>query len=136
MRLVRSFCTMLACAVIISCPITIDAAETREADCSTEIIVERATGRFSLDVPANTAIEADASFPLEVGEAVTIKASYTPSSASVDFGLIAPDGLFYSVNVTNGNIDQTIVVNQRGNYTFAIRNNSFLDVIVVGFLNY
>lgn len=62
-----------------------------------EVGITRASGKFSMDIPGNTAKEAESSFPLEVGERVTIKASYSPFSASVDFGLIAPDGLFYYV---------------------------------------
>lgn len=79
---------------------------------------------------------ANSSFPLEVGETVTIKASYTPFSASVDFGLIAPDGYFYYINVSDGSFDETIEVDQRGNYTLAIRNNSGDAVSVTGFVNY
>ena len=51
------------------------------------------------------------------GETVTIQASYSPFSASVDFGLVAPDGKFYYFNVTDGSIDETIEVDESGNYT-------------------
>lgn len=69
-----------------------------------------------MDVSAGALSMASTSFPLEVGETVTIKASYSPFSASVDFGLVDSDGLFHYVNVTNGSIDRTIEINQRGNY--------------------
>lgn len=69
-----------------------------------------ATGRFNVNVDAGTMFEASSSFPLEVGETVTIKASYSPFSASVDFGLIAPDGYFYYFNTTTGSIDETIEI--------------------------
>ena len=61
------------------------------------ISVVRATGKFDMEVRANRTVKAGSSFPLEVGEVVTIKATYSPFSASVDFGLIAPDGLFYGL---------------------------------------
>ena len=96
----------------------------------------RATGQFSMEIPGNTAVQADSSFPLEVGEVVIIKATYSPSSASVDFGVIAPDGLFYGSNTTTGVFNKGIQVNQRGNYTFAVRNNSNDTISVSGYINY
>ena len=87
-------------------------------------------------MPANSAVKAGSSFPLEVGEVVTIKATYSPFSASVDFGLIAPDGLFYGLNTTTGSFDKAIKVNQRGHYYFAIRNNSSGKISASGYVNY
>lgn len=101
-----------------------------------ELYTIRASGRFSMTVPANKTVKADSSFPLEVGEIVTIKASYSPFSASVDFGLIAPDGYFYSLNTQTGSFDEAIEVNQRGYYTLAVRNNSSNDIHVSGYVNY
>lgn len=108
-----------------------------ESDAKQSISISaRATGEFKVEVPGQTAVEADVCFPLEVGEVVTIKASYSPFNASVDFGLIAPDGLFYSVNVTGGSVNQAIRVNQRGNYTLAIENHSSQIIRVSGYVNY
>ena len=70
-------------------------AMAAESEPHTKANVARATGRFSMDVPGGALVKASSSFPLEAGETVTIKATYTPFSASVDFGLIAPDGYFY-----------------------------------------
>ena len=95
-----------------------------------------ATGKFDFEIPGNTARKASSSFPLEAGEVVTIKATYSPFSASVDFGLIAPDGLFYGLNTTTGSFDKAIEVNQRGNYTLAVRNNSAMTISVSGYVNY
>lgn len=89
-----------------------------------------------MNVPANSAVKADKSFPLEVGEVVTIKATYSPFSASVDFGLIAPDGLFYGLNTEDGSFDKAIEVNQRGHYYLAVRNNSSQSIHVSGHVNY
>lgn len=101
-----------------------------------EASVLRATGRFSMDVPGGMIAKANSSFPLEAGEKVTIKATYTPFSASVDFGLIAPDGYFHYINVNNGSFDETIKVDERGNYTFAVMNNSSETISVSGYVNY
>ena len=73
---------------------------------------------------------------MEIGETVNINAVYSPRSASVDFGLIAPDGLFYPFRAENGRFDKTIEVDQRGYYTLAIRNNSNFDIYVSGIVTY
>lgn len=73
-------------------------AMAAESEPHTKANVARATGRFSMDVPGGALVKASSSFPLEAGETVTIKATYTPFSTSVDFGLIAPDGYFYYLN--------------------------------------
>ena len=73
---------------------------------------------------------------LQARSTVTFNCSYSPSSASMDFGVIAPDGKFYYVNVKGGSINQPIRVNQTGNYSVAIRNNSSQTVSVVGFVEY
>ena len=73
-------------------------AMAAESEPHTKANVARATGRFSMEVPGGALVKASSSFPLEAGETVTIKATYTPFSASVDFGLIAPDGYFYYLN--------------------------------------
>lgn len=96
----------------------------------------KAMGKFDIEIPGNTAVKASTSFPLEVGEIVTIKAIYSPFSASVDFGLIAPDGLFYGLNSSDGSFDEAIEVDQRGYYTLAIRNNSSETINVSGYVNY
>ena len=99
-------------------------------------VVMRASGRFNMEVDGNSAVKASSSFPLEVPEIVTIKATYSPFSASVEFGLIAPDGLFYGLNANDGSFDEAIEVNQRGSYTLAVRNNSAETVWVSGVVNY
>ena len=102
----------------------------------TEIIEPRATGKFDFKIPAKTLMKASSSFPMDYGETVTITASYAPASASVDFGLIDSDGLFYPVKGSNGTINQTIRIDLKGTYTFAVRNNSSYEVDVSGFVTY
>ncbi len=70
------------------------------------------------------------------GETVTIKASYAPFDASVDFGLVDSDGVFHYINITIGSIDETIQINKSGKYTLQVRNNSDGEVKVSGFVNY
>ena len=105
-------------------------------DTAGDVAVPFATGSFSMTIPAKTKATANSSFPLAAGEVVTIKASYSPFSASVDFGLVAPNGKYYYANVTDGSIDQAIQVNESGDYTLQIRNNSSTEVKVSGFVNY
>lgn len=100
------------------------------------IVTPFATNSFSMTIGAKTKLKTTISFPLTVGEAVTIKASYSPFAASVDFGLVDSDGVFHYVNITDGNIDQTIWINESGDYTLQIRNNASYEVEVSGFVNY
>ena len=130
----RLFCMLLVCVAMIGClGMEASAIQTVEEAASA---LERASGRFSMDVYKNEVVTADTDFPLEIGETVTINAVYSPRSASVDFGLIAPDGLFYPFRAENGRFDKTIEVDQRGYYTFAVRNNSNFDIYVSGFVTY
>lgn len=100
------------------------------------MIEHRASGAFDLTIKSGMRAVADQAFPMEAGETVTIKASYTPMSASVDVGLIDSDGVYYYFNVKNGSINKTIQIEERGNYKFAIRNNSEATILVSGYVNY
>lgn len=135
MKLRQILCMMLVFAMVCILELNTSAFESYERD-SLEVSVARASGRFSMEVLGNTTVKANSSFPLEAGETVTIKASYSPFSASVDFGLIAPDGLFYGLNTVTGSFDKAIRVNEKGYYTLAIRNNSKETVHVSGYVNY
>lgn len=131
----RYLCLLLACISIFSfVPVQVSAADIGEQ--MAEITVQRATGKFNFEIPAKSMRKASTSFPMEYGETVTITASYSPASASVDFGLIDSDGLFYPIRGNNGSINQTIRIDLRGTYTFAVRNNSNYKVDVSGFVNY
>ena len=135
MRKRNVFCVLLMCMILLGSFATIVSAVSMSDEVQT-FSMARASGRFSLDVPGNVMFEADSSFPLNAGETVTIEANYSPWSASVDFGLIAPDGLFYPVRGQNGSINKTIEIVERGNYTFAILNNSSVEISVSGFVKY
>ncbi len=123
----------LACMMLLGC-LGVSAAAAMPQEPSDVVIM--ATNRFNTTVPASTAIYVGNSFSLTAGEVVTIKATYTPFNASVDFGLIAPDGLFYGLSGSNGSFDEGIQVNQNGVYRLAIRNRSSVSVSVSGHVNY
>lgn len=72
----------------------------------------------------------------KANDVVAFSCSYSPSSASMDFGVIASSGRFYSINVKGGSIRQSVRINQTGSYAVAVRNNSSQTVRVVGFVNY
>lgn len=99
----KTFCLLLICVAILGCLSVPADAASMEAQVF-ELTGRRATRHFDFDVPANTIMEASSDFPMEYGETVTITASYSPSSASMDFGLIDADDIFYPVRVNNGSI--------------------------------
>ena len=125
----------LACTLALSC-LCMSAGAAEVSAPEPELAVARATGRFSQDIPANTIVQTSVKLPLERGETVTIRAVYSPEYADVDFGLVDPDGLFHYINVTDGSVDTSIEVDQRGTYTFAICNNSSFPISVSGYINY
>lgn len=102
----------------------------------TNLIFSRATGSFSMTIPAKSKALADSSFPMAVGETVTIKASYAPFDASVDVGLVDSDGVFHYFNIADGCIDKTIGIEKSGKYTLQVRNNFGGEVKVSGFVKY
>ena len=132
----RMVCMFLACVAVIGSYCIPAAGAVGDVAAEAGIILTRATGKFDVEIPGDTLVKASSSFPLESGETVTINAAYSPRTASVDFGLIGPDGLFHPVAASNGSFNETFEVGQRGYYTFAIRNNSAGTVSVTGFVNY
>lgn len=135
MKLKKAFCLLLAGVLAFACLTMNAGAAQAELEANT-LSIERASGRFSVDVSKQSTFTADSDFFLDVGETVTIKATYTPQSASVDFGLMTPDGTFYSMPAEKGSFYETIKIDQRGYYTLAIRNNSGSTVSVSGTVTY
>ena len=132
---------MLACMIIMGTACVSAGAVSETVP--TPVTIEKettmsvfASGSFSMSVSPYGKSEASTAFPLEAGETVSISAVYTPENASMDFGLVDPDGVFHYFNVTGGSIDETILVSENGNYTFAVRNNSGQTVRVSGFVRY
>ncbi len=73
---------------------------------------------------------------MDKGERITYTCVYTPKSASVDFGYVDADGFFHKINSTNGSIDETIEIEELGQYRLAIRNNDSRAVTVTGTVKY
>lgn len=140
MFLRKMICIILSC-VMIGGMFAVPAKAAENGNTETQslefsISSARATGSFSMTIPSKSQGVASSSFSLAAGETVTIKATYSPYNASVDFGLVAPDGTYYYVNATTGSIDKAIQVNESGSYTLQIRNNASYSVIVAGIINY
>lgn len=91
-------------------------------------------GTIDTTISAYSSVYASENLYLNANDIITLNFSYVPLSANVNFGLIAPDGLFYYVNVTNGSINQNIQVAERGYYTVAIENMSSYSVSVTGYV--
>ncbi len=140
MRLKKMVCMVLACMMIVGTiavpAYALEAEEKVPEKAITNLVISRATGSFSMTIPAKSKALADSSFPMAAGETVTIKASYAPFDASVDFGLVDSDGVFHYFNITDGSIDKTILIEESGKYTLQVRNNSNSSVKVSGFVNY
>lgn len=140
MQIRRMICVVLAC-VLTAGALAIPASAVETAGNVPERFTMNqatpfATNSFSMSIPAKTKSLANSSFSLMTGETVTIKASYAPFDASVDFGLVDSDGVFHYFNITNGSIDKTIRISKSGKYTLQVRNNSDVEVKVSGFVNY
>lgn len=142
MRAKKALRMLMACVLAIGCVAGNAGAiyernDEAAADLTLPLVLDltRASGSFNMDIPARTKKVADSSFPLSAGETVRIYAVYSPN-VSVDFGLVDDDGVYHYINVTNGIIDKTILISERGNYTLQIRNNSSQTVKVSGFVQY
>ena len=98
--------------------------------------IMRASTSFRIGVEPYARSRGDTDLLLEEGETVRIYATYSPQNVCLDFGLIAPDGVFHYVSAEDGTIDTTIEVPESGNYRLGIRNNSGSTVKVSGFVKY
>lgn len=133
MFLKRVLCLIVLFAFL-SCGINEMTASAAVIDNNSELT--RSTRQFSVTVPGNSIKRGNISFSLEAGEEVSIRATYTPLSADVDFGIVSSGGVFYYINTGNGSIDQTIIVETRDDYTLAVRNNSNSTISASGYVNY
>lgn len=119
---------ILACMLLFSCSLVpITAVEAP----ASQIIMPRAAGRLDHTLSPGVTLFGQ-EFSLEVGDTIKYTCTYTPKSASVDFGVMAPDGLFHFLNSTSGSIDKSFTVGLRGQYQLAIRNNASSAVTVTG----
>lgn len=130
---------ILACICMLNC-ICVNATAVNKKDSDYLAFAAgtstRATSPFKVSISAGGISKSDTALFLAVGEAVTIRASYTPKSASVDFGLLDANNDFYFVSAKSGSINVTLRVPNSGNYYFAIRNGSDATIDVTGNINY
>ena len=75
-------CIFLVCLAMIG-SFCIPAGAVKNATQETSIVM-RATGKFDVEVPADTIVKASSSFPLESGETVTVKVTYTVTYSGGD----------------------------------------------------
>ena len=151
MRIKRLICMLLVCATMICGSFTLAGAVQAPGDIiwmedmewdlldPSTVIYDGAapltTGSVNTDIsPFST--KAISQISLKSGDALTFNCSYSPLSASMDFGVITSAGRFYHINVKEGSINQAIRISQDGSYAVAIRNNSSQTVRVVGFVDY
>lgn len=136
MRMRHMLCVVLACILTVSCLKTSATANSLAVYGQENTAVPFATNSFNMTIGAKTKSKANTSFSMASRETVTIKATYSPSDVSVDFGLVDSDGVFHYINVTSGSIDKTIKITKSGKYTLQVRNNSNDEIKVMGFVNY
>lgn len=126
MKAKRLIVLLLVVAAMLSCFTIMASADN----------VARASGSFEITISPGTIKKTSTALPLEADDKVTIKASYTPFSATVDVGLVDEDQNFYYFTVSNGSVDKTIVVPARGNYYFAVRNRGKNEISMSGYIDY
>lgn len=124
---------ILACMLLFSCALVPAAAA--EAP-SVQVIMPRVSGSMDCEIPTKAIARLGDQFYLSTGDTIKYDCTYTPKSASVDFGVVGPDGLFHGLNCTSGSIDKSFTVGLRGQYQLAIRNNASYAVTVTGTVKY
>lgn len=136
-RSYRIVATMIAMVICFGIAVeSAGAADYKEHTLLELLTMGRASNSFEVTVPAGEIMTADTSFSMAAGESVKFHAVYEPREASVDYGLISPDGLFHPIRAEDGYIDASMKISTRGKYTFAIRNNSDVEVRTTGYVNY
>lgn len=133
MRGKKILALVLTCMMLLGC-LGVPAAAAQPEGAGDVVIL--ATDRFSTSIPAGKTAYVGDSLSLAAGEVVAIWATYSPTNASIDFGVVAPNGLFYGLSASNGLFDEDIRVNQTGLYRLAIRNRSSVSISVSGHVNY
>lgn len=103
---------------------------------SGNVLTPRSAALFDVEIPSEQLAAMSLELTLRASGTVRFECTYSPDSASMDFGLVDETGHFYYLNVSGGSINKTIRVKTGGTYTVAIRNNSDESVTVVGSVSY
>ena len=129
--------SMQSPAFAVQCDVTHDVSTNSLLEHQIDSLIEsRATETYYIKISANTLSKASSSFSMSAGETITIDATYSPSTAKLDVGLIASDGSFHYFTATGGRISKTIRMEEAGTYTLAFQNNASYKVTVSGSVNY
>ena len=133
MYLKRFAAALLAVMLLLGCSLVPAAAVDTPVSNS---IISRSTGQLNHRLPANIITPITQALPFSAGDTFTFDCTYTPKSASVDFGYLDSDKVFHYVNRTSGNISESFEFSTTGRYTLAIRNNESYAVTVTGTVKY
>lgn len=129
--------SMQSPAFAVQCDVTHDVSTNSLLEHQIDSLIEsRATETYFVKISANTLSKASSSFSMSAGETITIDATYSPSAANLDVGLIYSDGSFHYFTATGGRINKTIEITEPGTYTLAIQNNASYKVTVSGSVRY
>lgn len=129
----RLAAVLLSVSVLLSCSfLPALAAETP----GSEIVISRVSGRLEHSFPANIVTPISSTVSLGKGETITYDCTYTPRYSSLDFGYLDSENVFHYQNFTNGIVDTSIEISQRGQYRLAIRNNENYAVAISGTVKY
>lgn len=132
MKMRKCFGLVLALSVAVSSLNTPALAVESQSNAEPISAIERASGYFSETVSAGKVKKLGSGISLQTGETVYFKANYSPSSASVDFGVVDSNNTFTYINATTGSVDGGVMISKSGQYTPAIRNNSSDSIYVSG----
>lgn len=133
MRCKRILAALLVCAAVLGCTIIpVGAMEVPDA----ETVIPRVSGSINSTISANSIVSVGDWFYLSEGDIIKFDCTYTPASASMDFGAITPDGLFHPLNTTSGSFKKSFVADETGQYLIVIRNNEDYAVTVTGSVRY
>ncbi|MEY8402188.1 hypothetical protein AALA54_02445 [Oscillospiraceae bacterium 44-34] len=123
---------LLTFMLLFSCPFVSASASVPGGD----IAIPLATGRLEHKLPANLITPISQPISFEKGETIAYNCTYTPKSASMDFGYIDSNNVFHYLNCTSGSIEKSFELARAGQYTLAIRNNASYAVTVTGTVRY
>lgn len=124
---------LLTCTLVFCCTVfQVGAIEYPEDS----LVISRASGRLNHSIPSKTTLYLGDDFYLDKDEIISYNCTYSPKSASLDFGLLDSNNVFHYLNCTSGSFSKSIKVDTPGQYTLAIRNNESYAVTVTGTVKY
>lgn len=126
----QTLCALLACLMLLSCTAKVSAVQVRS-----DMVAPCTTAQLNQTISANSFV-LSGSFLMEKGEKVTFKVTYSPTSASVDCGVVDEDGNFRYLTSSSGSINGSITIKASGSYQLMVRNNSSSSVTISGTVNY